>query len=158
MNFNYKGDRFHFSFKATLGYGKETRFYSYNYAFAFHSFKDYWKEVGRRQVLLEHMAKPSYRGGPKGLSELEAIQKLARIELGDNPGVILYDINLQDAGRLAERFPGVNASLFLEHFIILPTKNREAAITLAEALPLSLTRTLAFSDGIYVTDNLENRS
>lgn len=154
MKFKYRKDTFNFSLGCFLGDRKgQSVFYSYNYEFSFNSFKDYWQEVGRREALIHNLTKASGRIGPKAYSEFEVIQKMAKLDLGTLPGVVLYDINLVEAYRLAERFPGINQSIFTEHLLVMPTKSREAAIALAKALPLSLVRTAAFNEGLFLTDN-----
>lgn len=127
---------------------------SKNYELDFYSFSDYWIEVGKRNALIDLLTKRNVgQQGPIGYMLEEVLVKFVRTLAGPHPCVVLYDINYSDIGRIWDRFPGVEKTIFNEDFVFLPVKTKDAARKLVKAVSPSLAKALAFSDGEICGDN-----
>ena len=159
MKLKLHGDVFEIRFKAlakaivtwTFGLSFEglvKPFRSEHYELEFFRFSDYWIEVGKRSALIDLLAKRANgMQGPTGYRNEEVLQKFARSTMGNLPCVILFNIDYSEIGKLWDRFPGVEKTLFQEEVVVLPTKNKDAARRLVEALPDCLACAIGFSEG-----------
>lgn len=159
MKFNVYNDVFDVSFKAlfklwlTLLFGlpKDSLvkpFHSHHYEFSFFRFADYFIEVGKRESLVDLLAKQSIaRQGPVGYTEEEVLQKFARTLMGNLPCVILYEFNYADIGRLWDRFPGIDRAVFQDDYVVFQARTKASAQSLVNAVPPTMARALGFSCG-----------
>lgn len=153
MKFKYAGDQFSFYPSRLLRKSSGHLFYSHNYDYGFRHFSDYWVEIGTRRSLVSFLSAKKNKAVPKGYRILEVMQKVGRLELGDGPGVVLYDINPMEISRFSSRMPTVEPSIFMEDVVIFPTKSKEAAQKLAEAIPTTLGSALAINEGAAFFSN-----
>ena len=152
MKFRYSDDTFQFHF-SKLFKKNENVFFSVKYGYGFRHFSDYWAEIGKRRSLVSFISTRNSKVEPKGYMYSEVMQRLARSELGDGPGVVIYDINPTEVSKFASRMPGINPAVFMEDVIVFPMKSREAALKLAEAVPAFLGSSMAVSEGFVIYTN-----
>lgn len=125
------------------------------FEFEFNTFRQYWTEVGRRSALVQFISsRVPGKFGPKYYTSLEVVQRLARIDLGENAGIVLTNLSPSHVPRLMNMFPGVSNNVFTKgEYIVLPTQNKEAALKLAHSIPYDIADVTAFADGfIYGTN------
>lgn len=142
--------------KALMTERKQHLFFSTSFKFYFNSFKEYWIEIGKRDVLIELISKSKSKG-IHGFSFEEMLQRFATSEFGVGTGVILFNINTYTLGRMLDRFNGIDASLFNEDYVAIPMDSREQARKLISKLPQTLCEAYAFDRGfIFHSNNGEN--
>lgn len=130
-------------------------FHSQLLNFDFSNFSDYHYMLGKKDALVDVLLS-NQNGGIKGYSFPEVIARLARMELGTSCGVILFNINYFELGRISDRFPGANLSLFKEDFVVIPAKSKEHALKILNKIPASLASSMAVQDGYIFETNEEN--
>jgi hypothetical protein len=137
----------------TLGF--KTKFqpiHSTLYNFDCNAWTDYIYESGRKNALIEvlNQKKP----GIRTLSMAEVLSRLARYEFGDSCGVIFFDINVSELGRLADRFPEANLTgWFTEDFILIPARDKSHALNILQKVSETLARGVAVHNGYIFSSN-----
>jgi len=131
-------------------------FFSEKFGFFFSRPSGYWIEVGKRNALIELIAKQK-KLGIKGVSFDEILQRMGGLEFGSGTGVILFNINTYALGRTLDRFEGINASIFREDFVFIPTDSREHARRIMSKLTPVLAETIAIDNGLIFDRNTEEK-
>ena len=133
-------------------------FRSHNYEYSFYSFREYWIEIGKRSALVQFItSRVPGKYGPKYYTMEEVVQRIARLDLGENPGIVLSNIDQSRIDRLIHMFAGVVPSVFLRgEIIVFPATNKEAAYKLVQAIPSSIADVVAFVDGHVYCSNQNN--
>lgn len=127
-------------------------FYSRVFKFHFNTMSEYWFEVGKRNALVEVLANQK-DGDVRGLSMNEVLQKAASVEFGSGPGVILYNIDVENIGRTLDRIEGVKASVLSQDTVFIHAKSREHARKMVSKLPLSMADVIAVERGFIFSSN-----
>lgn len=127
-------------------------FFSSVYGIEFSSLAEYWMELGKRNALIELIARQKQRG-IRGFSFEELIQKMSTLEFGSGVGVVLFNINLVVLGRTLDRFPGIDASVFKEDYVFIPVSSREEAKKLISRISPMLAEALAIDKGLIFLNN-----
>ena len=136
----------------SLSINRPELFFSNNYGFYFSSISQYWLEIGKKNALLEILIKQKQLG-IRGYSFEEFLQKIGNLEFGHGSGVILYNVNTYTLGRITDRFPGVNISVFNEDYVIIPASSRSQAKKLLEKIPQTLAEAVAIDRGLIFDRN-----
>lgn len=152
LSFEYHGDCVEVYPMRLFYVGKPSIFFSTKYQFGFRNFASYWQELGKRKVALTTLAA---RTQPKTYTTVEILQRLAKLDLGDHPGVIVYDLDLRKIGKLRERIPGVSRLKITDEVVVFPCESKETARKLALSLPTSLGTSLGFFEGFLFCSNVE---
>lgn len=131
---------------------------SVNYEYSFFSFADYWQEIGKRNALVQFItSRVPGKYGPKYYTLDEVVQRIAKLDLGENPGVVLSNIDQSKINRLMHMFAGVMPHVFLRgEIIVFPANNKEAAYKLTQSIPHSIADVVAFADGHVYCSNQNN--
>lgn len=130
-------------------------FFSTVYGFNFNSIAEYWMEIGKRNSLVELIARQKQRG-IKGLSFDEILQRASVTEFGTGVGVILFNINTITLGRTLDRFEGIDATIFNEDFVTIPVNTRDQARKILERITPLLADAVAIDRGIIFHRNYED--
>jgi frataxin-like iron-binding protein CyaY len=133
---------------------RQELFFSTLYGFHFNSFSEYWLEIGRKNTLVEIIAKQKKKG-IKGISFEEMLQRVSISEFGSGVGVILYNINTYTLGRTLDRFEGVSVGVFNEDYVFIQMDSREQARKLIERTPDTLAEAIAIDRGLIFDRNFE---
>lgn len=161
MKFKYKNDEITVNIRSWLLWKLwrtetlQSCYHSKVFEFSFNSFREYWQEVGKRSALVQFISsRTPGRFGPKYYTLNEVVQRLARLDLGENSGVVLTNISYLTVPKLMNMFPGISQNVFqIGEFVVFPTQNKEAAIKLAHSIPSSMATVIAFADGYMYGDN-----
>lgn len=160
MKFKYKNDTITVDIKlwllgALLRNFTEPYFRSTNYEYSFYSFAEYWREVGKRGALVQFItSRIPGKYGPKYYTNNEVVHRIARLDLGENPGVVLSNIDQSRLDRLMYMFAGITPHVFQRgDVIVFPAHNKEAAYKLTQAIPSSIADVVAFADGQVYCSN-----
>jgi|ERR1700756_536415 len=148
--------RFWETFLCLVTNRRRPRFFrSQIYEYEFNSFSDYWIEIGKRGALVQFISsKVPGKYGPKSYFTEEIAQRIARLDLGENPGVVIMNIDQSKLDRLMLMFAGIDPNIFrLGEMVVLPTNSKEAAYKLTLAIPVTMADVIAFSGGYMICDN-----
>jgi hypothetical protein len=127
-------------------------FYSTNFDFSFNRMKEYWREVGKRQVALEVTTfKNKIPVYSKSWQEL-ASDTSYKI-FGAWPGVILTDISPDYTRHALETIGTNNAKILMEDFVFMRCETREQALKLARSIPRSLAAVIVVDSKFILFDN-----
>lgn len=137
--------------------GSNTKYtcFSIKYGFYFSSVSEYWQEIGKRNALVEVIAR-NKTGIIHGCSFFEVLQRIAPLEFGTGIGIILYNINTYTLGRFLDRFEGVNASILNEDFVFISVDSRDKARKFIEKIPENLAEAIAVDRGIIIAKNFKD--
>lgn len=127
---------------------------SSRYGISFLRMQEYWEELGRREAAVAMLAKPG-RQQIRALTTEELIQLAFAAECGAGQGVVLFSINREEIGRLADQLPGANSKLFLEDFLFIPAASRESARKAVEKIPAQLAFVAAIDRGLIFAKNYD---
>lgn len=134
-------------------------YHSTIFEFEFNNFSEYWIEAGRRSALVQFISsRVPGKYGPKYYTIKEVVQRIARLDLGENSGVVITNIDPDFLSRIMLMFPGVSNNVFSKgEYIVFPTQNKEAALKLTDSIPYYMADVTAFADGfVYgINNNVE---
>lgn len=133
---------------------KPPTYFSSRYGMSFLRMQEYWEELGRRETAVAMLAKPG-KQQIRALSTEELIQLAFAAECGAGQGVVLFSINRQEIGRLADQLPGANSKLFLEDFLFIPASSRESARKAVDKIPSQLAFVAAIDRGLIFSKNYD---
>lgn len=121
-------------------------YYSQVYDISFSKFSHYWMELGKRNALIEIIHTP--KNHVKSYSTPEILEKLALLEFGPQGiGVILFNIDIENLGRLIDRVQFNKVHLFAEDFVFIKTESRNAAKKVMDRIPPELASAVAVNCG-----------
>ena len=129
---------------------------SSTYGFKFDSMREYWIELGTRNALVTYIDQNKNKQ-IKGYSFKELLQKVATLEFGTTPGVVLFDIRLETLAKLKERFGGFELKTLEEDVVFIPTYTRNKARRLVERIPGSFCCAYAIDRGLIFFTNENDR-
>lgn len=130
-------------------------YYSQVYDISFNKFSDYWMELGKRNALIEIIHTP--KNNVKSYSTPEILEKLAMLEFGPQGiGVIMFNIDMQNLGRLMDRVQFNKLHLFAEDFVFIKTESRTAAKKVMDRIPPEMASAVAVNCGsIFEVNDIE---
>ena len=161
MKFKYANDIFTVELitliKALLGLKSTAPFRSTHLGYDFHSFSEYWQEIGKRHVLIDAIQKTKTNQSPAlGFQVEEVLLRFTRTILGNAPAVILYNIRPEGVGKLMDRFPGLSRSLFLvDDVILLQGKDKDSVRRVVLGIPESMADAIGVNFGEAFITNQE---
>lgn len=127
-------------------------FYSNVYHFPFFSMSEYWMEMGKREILTSFIANK-----PRpyiGVSYKEIVERATSSLLGLSPGVVLFNINTYQLGKLKDRLMD-NEKVIEEDFVVIFAKSKEAARKILDKIPSQMAEGYAMDRGRFFYDNFE---
>lgn len=134
---------------------KQQVFYSTAYCFRFSSPSDYWRELGKRDALVQFIAQTKAKA-IRGMSFEEVLQRVAGAEFSSGCGVVVYDVSTEFLGRIADRFPGNNLNTFMEDIVFIQCSTREEVRKVVSRLSPSFGRALGIDRGTAFCNNENN--
>jgi len=125
------------------------------YGFQGNAWSDYWKEVGKKEALIEITI---LRGrGVKSYSWKELILRAVHEEFRYIPVLILSDWDISKLGviesRIKAMIPDVKRMHFYDEFIVIPCKDLDTAMAFRDSIPLNLCNRMIINKGTLVQES-----